>query len=81
MGAVQRLAGGDASKLRLHFDAQQLRIPDLNWRTASVFGVPIPPPLNIAIRPSKFEVCWCWADCVCVCVCVRARTCARARVC
>jgi hypothetical protein len=36
--------------------AAELLIPDLNWRTASVFGVPIPPPLNIAIRPNKFEV-------------------------
>lgn len=34
----------------------ELLIPDLNWRTASVLGVPIPPPLNIAIRPNKFEV-------------------------
>jgi hypothetical protein len=36
--------------------AAELLIPDLNWRTASVFRLPIPPPLNIAIRPNKFEV-------------------------
>jgi hypothetical protein len=35
----------------------ELLIPALNWRTARVLGLPIPPPLNIAIRPNKFEVC------------------------
>lgn len=34
----------------------ELLIPALNWRTASVLGLSIPPPLNIAIRPNKFEV-------------------------
>lgn len=34
----------------------ELLIPALNWRTAKVLGLPIPPPLNIAIRPNKFEV-------------------------
>lgn len=51
-GTVQQL--GD-NKLQITFDTDELLIPDLNWRTASVFGVPIPPPLNIAIRPNKFE--------------------------
>lgn len=37
----------------------ELYIPALNWRTASVLGLPIPPPLNIAIRPNKFEVGGC----------------------
>ena len=43
-------------QLQLTFDPQQLNIPALNWRTASVFGIPIPPPLQIAIQPLKFEV-------------------------
>ncbi|KAF6262445.1 hypothetical protein COO60DRAFT_1699303 [Scenedesmus sp. NREL 46B-D3] len=51
-GTVQQL--GD-NKLRITFDTTELLIPDLNWRTASVLGLPIPPPLNIAIRPNKFE--------------------------
>ena len=32
-----------------------LNIPALNYKTASIFGVPIPPPLNIAIEPRRFE--------------------------
>jgi hypothetical protein len=32
-----------------------LTIPALNYKTASIFGVPIPPPLNIAITPQRFE--------------------------
>lgn len=51
-GKVQQLPG---NKLQLTFDAEELLIPALNWRTASVLGLPIPPPLNIAIRPNKFE--------------------------
>lgn len=34
----------------------ELLIPALNWRTARVLGLPIPPPLNIAIRPNRFQV-------------------------
>ncbi|GFH27410.1 uncharacterized protein HaLaN_25727 [Haematococcus lacustris] len=34
---------------------QAVIIPDLSWRTASLFKVPIPPPLNIAITPLKLE--------------------------
>ncbi|GBF96169.1 hypothetical protein Rsub_08917 [Raphidocelis subcapitata] len=51
-GRVADLGGG---KLRLTFDPAELNIPALNWRTASIFGVPIPPPLNIAIVPQRFE--------------------------
>lgn len=32
-----------------------LNIPALNYKTASIFGIPIPPPLNIAIIPQRFE--------------------------
>ncbi|KAJ9527028.1 hypothetical protein QJQ45_025259 [Haematococcus lacustris] len=34
---------------------QAVIIPDLSWRTASLFKVPIPPPLNIAITPLKLQ--------------------------
>ena len=43
-------------KLGLQFDPEHLLIPDLNFRTAKLLGLPIPPPLNIAIRPEKLEV-------------------------
>jgi hypothetical protein len=55
----QRYSAGDcipASTNAAAADAAELLIPDLNWRTASVLGLPLPPPLNIAIRPNKFEV-------------------------
>jgi hypothetical protein len=52
-GTVQQL---DGDLCRLTFDASTLAIPDLNYKTASVLGLPIPPPLNIAIVPSKLEV-------------------------
>jgi hypothetical protein len=38
------------------FDASTLVIPDLSWRTTTLFFVPIPPPLNIAITPKRLEV-------------------------
>eukprot|EP00879_Flechtneria_rotunda_P014911 GHRR01015580.1.p1 GENE.GHRR01015580.1~~GHRR01015580.1.p1 ORF type:complete len:193 (+),score=63.93 GHRR01015580.1:442-1020(+) len=51
-GAVQQLSG---DKLQITFDASGLLIPALNWQTAAAFGIPIPPPLNIAIVPQQFE--------------------------
>lgn len=42
--------------LFLRFDTSSLLIPDLNYKTASIFGIPIPPPLNIAITPVRLEV-------------------------
>jgi hypothetical protein len=59
-GTVQPL-GGDMYSLK--FDASTLVIPALNYKTASILGLPIPPPLNIAIVPSKLEVRW---PCVCI---------------
>mmetsp|Transcript_7349 Transcript_7349/g.18236 ORF Transcript_7349/g.18236 Transcript_7349/m.18236 type:complete len:237 (-) Transcript_7349:358-1068(-) len=41
--------------VRVQFDADGLVIPPLCWKTASIFGVPIPPPLNIAIKPQRLE--------------------------
>lgn len=51
-GSVEDLGGG---RSKLTFDPQALNIPALNYKTASIFGVPIPPPLNIAIVPQRFE--------------------------
>lgn len=47
---------GGSEKLLLKFDSSTANIPALNFRTASIFGIPIPPPLNIAIVPSTLEV-------------------------
>lgn len=53
-GTVTHLADG---KLQLVFDTSVLVIPDFSYRTASLFGLPIPPPLNITIKPLRLEVC------------------------
>ncbi|EFJ46927.1 hypothetical protein VOLCADRAFT_92733 [Volvox carteri f. nagariensis] len=43
-------------KLHLSFDTSVLVIPDMSYRTAFLMGLlPIPPPLNIAIRPVSLE--------------------------
>jgi len=41
--------------LRIKFDPTTVVIPDLSWRTATIFSIPIPPPLNIAIVPQLLE--------------------------
>jgi len=45
-----------SGRTRVSFDTSTLSIPDLNWRTTKVLGVPLPPPFNIAIRPLSLEV-------------------------
>lgn len=57
-GTVEQLPEG---KLFLRFDpmgATPLVIPDLSFRNTSMFGIPMPPPLNIEIKPRIFEVRW-----------------------
>merc|ERR1719478_1081678 len=49
MGTARREGGG--GPWALDFDVETLDIPALDYRTASIFGVPIPPPLRIAIEP------------------------------
>jgi len=51
-GTAAPLPGADAA-IAVQFDPTTLRIPDLNFGTASIFGLPIPPPLNIAIQPKR----------------------------
>ncbi len=53
-GTVTNLGDG---KLHLNFDTSVLIIPDMSYRTATLMGLlPIPPPLNIAIKPRSLEV-------------------------
>lgn len=52
-GTVTNLGDG---KLHLNFDTSVLIIPDMSYRTATLMGLlPIPPPLNIAIKPRSLE--------------------------
>ncbi|MFL0732882.1 MAG: hypothetical protein AB8A35_06150 [Prochlorococcus sp.] len=39
----------------LHFDPQKLFIPDLNWRTTKILGLPMPPGLNISVKTERLE--------------------------
>ncbi|GAX79146.1 hypothetical protein CEUSTIGMA_g6586.t1 [Chlamydomonas eustigma] len=41
--------------LKLSFNPNDLYVPDLSFRTASIFKIPLPPPLTIAIQPKKLE--------------------------
>jgi hypothetical protein len=51
-GTAAPLPGAE-SALAVEFDPSTLAIPALNFKTASIFGLPIPPPLNIAITPRR----------------------------
>jgi len=52
MGAVTRQ---DDGTLRVSWDPAALSIPPITYSTSAVLGVPIPPPLKIAITPQKLE--------------------------
>jgi hypothetical protein len=45
--------------LALTFDPARVAIPALNWRTARFLGLPLPPGLEIAIRPVRLAG---WVD-------------------
>ncbi|KAI3435529.1 hypothetical protein D9Q98_001595 [Chlorella vulgaris] len=46
---------GDDGLLHLTFDVATLNIPPINSQHASIIGIPVPPPLNIAIVPQRLE--------------------------
>ncbi len=50
-GGSGSVSPGNDGLLRLTFDPSSLDIPAINYQHASILGVPIPPPLNIAIVP------------------------------
>ncbi|KAL4458075.1 hypothetical protein ABPG75_012940 [Micractinium tetrahymenae] len=54
-GGNGSVSPGDNGLLRLVFDPASLDIPPINYQHASILGVPIPPPLNIAIVPQRLE--------------------------
>ena len=41
--------------LHVEFDADSLNIPPISYATSTVLGIPIPPPLKIAIKPKKLQ--------------------------
>jgi hypothetical protein len=47
---------GCGDRVSVVFDVSTVDIPALSWRTARIFGVPLPPPLNIAIAATRLEV-------------------------
>lgn len=46
---------GPDGRLQLTFDPASLVIPPINYQHAAILGVPVPPPLNIAIVPRRLE--------------------------
>jgi hypothetical protein len=42
----------------LAFNAEELFIPALSWRTTRLLGLPLPPGLRIDVRPQKLEGRW-----------------------
>lgn len=56
LGSAEDLGEGVA---RVSFDPETFTIPSLDYRSTKVLGVPIPPPLKIAIDMQKLEV-WDW---------------------
>ena len=46
---------GDDGLLHLVFDPAIVAVPAINWRSSSILGIPVPPPLNIAIEPQRLE--------------------------
>lgn len=40
----------------VRFNVEELQIPDLDFRSARVLGIPIPPPLRIKITTKTLEV-------------------------
>eukprot|EP01025_Chloroclados_australasicus_P027430 TRINITY_DN271_c1_g1_i1.p2 TRINITY_DN271_c1_g1~~TRINITY_DN271_c1_g1_i1.p2 ORF type:complete len:213 (-),score=24.52 TRINITY_DN271_c1_g1_i1:287-925(-) len=45
-------------KYNVYFDPNDVIIPDLNWSTTKILGLPLPPLIRIGIRPQKFEGWW-----------------------
>lgn len=42
--------------LNLEFNTDKITIPPIDYKSSSIFGIPIPPPLSIQINIKKFKV-------------------------
>lgn len=56
LGTLQPL---DEGRVSMAFDPATIDIPALDFRTTKVLGLPIPPPLKIAINASELKVLVC----------------------
>jgi len=54
-GGVATLRDLGDGKYFASWDANQLDIPPLDYRSTKVLGIPIPPPLKIVIKPKSLE--------------------------
>lgn len=54
LGEVRAL---EDNRVSMDFDPATIDIPALDFRTTKVLGLPIPPPLKIAIDASELKVC------------------------
>ena len=50
-GGTGTVRARDDGLLQLVFDPSTLNIPPINYQHAAIIGIPVPPPLNIAIVP------------------------------
>eukprot|EP01026_Neomeris_dumetosa_P041183 TRINITY_DN3406_c0_g1_i6.p1 TRINITY_DN3406_c0_g1~~TRINITY_DN3406_c0_g1_i6.p1 ORF type:complete len:246 (+),score=16.53 TRINITY_DN3406_c0_g1_i6:63-740(+) len=46
------------TRYNLQWDPEEVFIPDLTYQTTTFLGIPLPPPLKIAIVPNKLEGWW-----------------------
>lgn len=54
-GGTGSVTQGEDGLLHLSFDPTALAIPPINAQHASIIGIPVPPPFNIAIVPQRLE--------------------------
>ncbi|GAB4820476.1 hypothetical protein N2152v2_007522 [Parachlorella kessleri] len=54
-GGGQGTVATQGDLLHVTFDPASLQIPPIKYSTTAILGIPIPPPLEIAIRPRKLE--------------------------
>ena len=55
-GGPGDLTKNHGSLFHVEFDVSKFEIPPLNYQTAKVLGVPLPPPLQIDIKTQRLEV-------------------------
>lgn len=51
-GKAEQLEDG---RWRVEFNAAEVNIPDVGYRTTTLLGIPLPPPIRIQIVPDSLE--------------------------
>ena len=54
-GGSGEVIGQDGLKYAVRFEAPQFKIPSLDYKTAKVLGIPLPPPLRIDIEQRSLQ--------------------------